>query len=114
MYVVPAHLGKISIDLNMHSGGLDATFKSDNAATRDLIVAGMPTLRHNLNQTGTTVASVWVNADARGQSGGNPTPGQGRQTTPEPKEDPENADDPSELSMASMGDVGEAGWSLMA
>ena len=114
MDVVPAHLGKISIDLNMHSGGLDATFKSDNAATRDLIVAGMPTLRHNLNQTGTTVASVWVNADARGQSGGNPTPGQGRQTTPEPKEDPENADDPSDLSMASMGDVGEAGWSLMA
>ncbi len=111
MNVVPAHLGKISIDLNMHSGGLDATFKSDNAATRDLIVAGMPTLRHNLNQSGTTVASVWVNADARGQSGGNPTPGQGRQTPPEAKKNPLN---PEEESETSAGSSDEAGWSLMA
>jgi flagellar hook-length control protein FliK len=111
MNVVPAHLGKISIDLNMHSGGLDATFKSDNAATRDLIVAGMPTLRHNLNQSGTTVASVWVNADARGQSGGNPTPGQGRQTPPEAKKNPLN---PEEESETSAGSTDEAGWSLMA
>ena len=111
MNVVPAHLGKISIDLNMHSGGLDATFKSDNAATRDLIVAGMPTLRHNLNQSGTTVASVWVNADARGQSGGNPTPGQGRQTPPEAKKNPLNPEDESDVS---TGASDEAGWSLMA
>jgi flagellar hook-length control protein FliK len=111
MDVVPAHLGKISIDLNMHSGGLDATFKSDNAATRDLIVSGMPTLRHNLNQAGTTVASVWVNADARGQSGGNSTPGQGRQKPPEAEVKPEDAEDESEVSAATSG---EAGWSLMA
>jgi len=111
MNVVPAHLGKISIDLNMHSGGLDATFKSDNTATRDLIVAGMPTLRHNLNQSGTTVASVWVNADARGQSGGNPTPGQGRQTPPEAKKNPLDKEDESDVS---TGASDEAGWSLMA
>ena len=111
MNVEPAHLGKISIDLNMHSGGLDATFKSDNVATRDLIVAGMPTLKNNLNQTGTTVASVWVNSDARGQSGGNSTPGQGRQTPPEPKGNPENTEAESQATAVS---TGEAGWYLMA
>lgn len=82
MSVEPAHLGKISIDLNMHSGGLDATFKSDNSTTRDMIVAGMPSLKAGLAQSGTTVASVWVGGDASGQSGGNSTPGQGRQKTP--------------------------------
>jgi len=79
----PEALGRVEVALDMHAGGLDAVFRTDNALTQDLLGQGAQRLRDALTQSGTTVASVTVHADARGQSGGNSTP-QRRQ--PEPKQ----------------------------
>ena len=70
----PGALGRVEIDLHMHSGGLDALFSADNAMTREMINQGSNRLKDTLSQSGTSVASFTVNADAKGQSGGNPTP----------------------------------------
>ena len=72
----PAHLGKISVELDMNAGGLDALFKSDNPLTRELLAQGSARLRDNLAQAGMTVANVWVNSDGQQKTGGNPTPRQ--------------------------------------
>ncbi len=83
MRMQPEALGRVEVALNMHAGGLDAVFSTDNALAKDLLGQGAQRLRDALTQSGTTVASVTVHADARGQSGGNSTP-QRRQ--PEPKQ----------------------------
>lgn len=87
----PAHLGKISVELDMNSGGLDALFKSDNPLTRELISQGSAKLRDNLAQVGMTVANVWVNGDGQQKTGGNPTPRQpsvsSNITNPEPNQE---------------------------
>ncbi len=80
MQLDPADLGRIDMELQMRSGGLDAVFRSDNQATRDLITQGLPRLRETLSQSGTAVASVWVQGDSSRQSGGNPTPDRGQHT----------------------------------
>jgi flagellar hook-length control protein FliK len=72
----PGNLGKIDVELDMSSGGLDAVFKSDNSLTRELISQGMPKLKDSLSQSGMTVANVWVNSENQRQSGGNSTPRQ--------------------------------------
>jgi len=72
----PAHLGKIDVELDMRTGGLDAVFKTDNPVTRELIAQGMPKLRDSLAQSGMTVANVWVNSENQKGSGGNSTPRQ--------------------------------------
>jgi hypothetical protein len=82
MRLQPGALGRVEVALDMHAGGLDAVFSTDNALTKDLLGQGANRLREALTQTGTTVASVTVNADARGQSGGNSTP-QKRQPSPQ-------------------------------
>jgi len=80
MRMQPASLGNIDVELDMHAGGLDALFSTDNAVTRDLMAQGSQKLRDTLTQSGMTVASVSVNGDQRRQSGGNSTPGKGRGT----------------------------------
>jgi flagellar hook-length control protein FliK len=82
MRLQPAALGRVEVALDMHAGGLDAAFSTDNALTKELLGQGASRLREALTQTGTTVASVTVNADARGHSGGNSTP-QKRQPAPQ-------------------------------
>ena len=72
----PAHLGKIDVELDMGTSGLDAVFKTDNPLTRELIAQGMPKLKDSLSQTGMTVANVWVNSENQRESGGNSTPRQ--------------------------------------
>ena len=73
--IQPESLGRIDVALEMHAGGLDALFTSDNSATRDLIAQGAAKLRDSLTQSGMAVASVWVNGDQSKSSDGNPTPG---------------------------------------
>jgi flagellar hook-length control protein FliK len=82
MRLQPGALGRVEVALDMHAGGLDAVFSTDNALTKELLGQGASRLREALTQTGTTVASVTVNADARGHSGGNSTP-QKRQPAPQ-------------------------------
>ena len=72
----PAHLGKIDVELDMNTSGLDAVFKTDNPLTRELIAQGMPKLKDSLSQSGMTVANVWVNSENQRGSGGNSTPRQ--------------------------------------
>ena len=72
----PGHLGQIDVELDMHAGGLDALFKTDNLLTRELITQGMSKLKDSLAQAGMAVADVWVNSESRGESGGKPTPSQ--------------------------------------
>ncbi len=72
----PAHLGKIDVELDMGTGGLDAVFKTDNPLTRELIAQGMPKLKDSFSQSGMTVANVWVNSENQRGSGGNSTPRQ--------------------------------------
>ena len=74
MRLQTAALGRVEVALDMHAGGLDAVFSTDNALAKDLLGQGAQRLRDALTQSGTTVASVTVHADARGQSGGNSTP----------------------------------------
>ena len=80
MRMQPASLGNINVELDMHAGGLDALFSTDNAVTRDLMAQGSNKLRDTLTQSGMTVASVSVNGEQSRQSGGNSTPGKGRET----------------------------------
>ncbi len=70
----PGHLGQIDVELDMHAGGLDAIFKTENMLTKELITQGMSKLKDSLAQSGTAVADVWVNSESKRQSGGNPTP----------------------------------------
>ena len=83
MRMQPEALGRVEVALDMHAGGLDAVFSTDNALAKDLLGQGAQRLRDALTQSGTTVASVTVHADARGQSGGNSTP---QRRKPEPKQ----------------------------
>jgi hypothetical protein len=78
MRMQPAALGSINVELDMHAGGLDALFSTDNAVTRELMAQGSNKLRDTLTQAGMTVASVTVNGEQSRQSGGNSTPGKGR------------------------------------
>jgi len=72
----PAHLGRIDVELDMSSNGLDAIFKTDNQLTRELIAQGMNKLKDSLAESGMTVANVWVNSENQRGSGGNSTPRQ--------------------------------------
>ena len=70
----PGHLGQIDVELDMHAGGLDAVFRTENMLTKELIMQGMSKLKDSLAQSGTAVADVWVNSESKRESGGNPTP----------------------------------------
>ena len=82
MRMQPGSLGQIHIQLDMHAGGLDALFSSDNNVTRELLAQGSAKLKDTLAQSGMEVASVWVNGDGSRKSGGNPTPGRSPKDAP--------------------------------
>ena len=100
MRLDPASLGRIDVQLDMHNGGLDATFLSDNQATRELIAQGAGKLKETLAQSGTTVASVYVNGDQGRQSGGNPTPGRAFQGKPEGSQKTQTPTQPAAIEAA--------------
>ena len=82
MRMQPGSLGQIHIQLDMHAGGLDALFSSDNNVTRELLAQGSAKLKDTLAQSGMEVSSVWVNGDGSRKSGGNPTPGRSPKDAP--------------------------------
>jgi flagellar hook-length control protein FliK len=82
MRMQPGSLGQIHIELDMHAGGLDALFSTDNNVTRELLAQGSAKLKDTLSQSGMEVASVWVNGDGSRKSGGNPTPGRSPKDAP--------------------------------
>jgi len=82
MRMQPGGLGRIEVMLDMNPGGLNVMFSADSSVTRELIAQGAGRLKDSLAEAGMTVANLWVNGDARRQSGGNPTPGQAFKETP--------------------------------
>jgi len=113
MQVDPVSLGRIDMELDMRSGGLDAVFRSDNQLTRDLIAQGLPRLRETLAHSGTAVANVCVQSDAGRQGGGNPTPGRGRFAgAPGVKETPAPAQEAIQATRPRTGDDGA--WDVLA
>jgi hypothetical protein len=72
----PANLGKVDIDLSMRNGELEAKFASSNPLTRELLQDSLPKLREALAQSGTDIASVFVNGDERQKNHGKSTPQQ--------------------------------------
>lgn len=111
MRMDPASLGRIDLELQMRSGGLDAVFRSDNPLTRELIVQGLPRLRDSLSQSGTAVANVWVNGDSAGQPGGNPTPSRTPRSSPQNPSDADGGSDPSRLATVPAVGVRQGGSS---
>jgi len=78
----PHKLGKIDIQLDMRRGELEASFKTSNPMTRDLLIDGLPRLKEVLAQSGMEVAQMNVNTRQDRQNGGNPTPGRQQQSGP--------------------------------
>lgn len=107
----PAELGRIDVQLDMHRGGLDAMFQTDNPLTRDLIQQGSGRLKEGLAQSGMTVASVWVNSDGSRQSGGNPTPQQQQQRR---SANPQAPVASASGTPAPNSPVGDQGWDMLA
>ena len=83
----PAKLGEVEIDLALRSGALDASFRTTNPLTRDLLNDGLPRLREVLANAGMDIAGLNVGSGRSQQTGGNPTP----RNTREPQ-GPDNAD----------------------
>ncbi len=83
----PAKLGEVEIDLALRSGALDASFRTTNPITRDLLNDGLPRLREVLANAGMDIAGLNVGSGRSQQTGGNPTPRHAREP-----QGPENAD----------------------
>lgn len=113
MQVDPASLGRIDMELDMRASGLEAVFRSDNQATRDLISQGLPRLKESLAQSGTAVANVWVQGDSSRQSGGNPTPWRGASVPARP-EDTLEEEAPLATVPAARPRVDGSAWDMLA
>jgi hypothetical protein len=83
----PAKLGEVEVDLALRSGALDASFRTTNPVTRDLLNDGLPRLREVLANAGMDIAGLNVGSGRSQQTGGNPTPRHAREP-----QGPENAD----------------------
>lgn len=70
----PANLGEVEVDLRLRAGELDATLRSMNPLTRELLVEGLPRLRDSLVGAGMEVAQLHVGSGETSRNGGNPTP----------------------------------------
>ena len=69
----PAHLGHVSIEMNMVRGQVEAVFDAANPAARALISDGFERLRQDLQKSGTNVAFLSMNSGAGGGHGGKST-----------------------------------------
>jgi flagellar hook-length control protein FliK len=76
----PATLGHIEVEMRMRSGEFDAVFTAPQALTRDLLQDGLSRLKDTLSAMGMDVANIQVGNGKSNNTGGNSTPGQGRQT----------------------------------
>ena len=72
----PAHLGHIEVEMRLHAGGLEASFATPQASTRELLQDGLDQLRSKLSEMGMDIANLDVKTGQNRQNGGDPTPGQ--------------------------------------
>ncbi len=60
----PAELGSIKVDMEMTERGLEATFRSSQAVTRDLLMESMPRLKQWFEEGGINVAYSGLSQDS--------------------------------------------------
>ena len=65
----PRIMGEVQVNLQMHGGGLEGSFVSSHAGTRDLLNDGLQRLRDTLSATGMNVASLDVGAGHSSRQG---------------------------------------------
>jgi flagellar hook-length control protein FliK len=70
----PAHLGRISVEMSMQQGQLEAVFDAGQASARQLISEGLDRLRQDLQRAGMNVAHLGLNFGSGAGTGGKPTP----------------------------------------
>jgi len=58
----PPILGRVNVNISMEEGGLNATFKTEQAFTRDMLQQNMHVLREALAEQGIRVTSVSVSS----------------------------------------------------
>lgn len=69
MEVHPRALGEIQIELHWKGGELEASFRTSQLATRELLLDQLPRLRETLEKAGTDVASLTVGDSSRQKNG---------------------------------------------
>ena len=69
MEVHPRALGEIQIELHWKGGELEASFRTSQLATRELLLYQLPRLRETLEKSGTDVASLTVGDSSRQKNG---------------------------------------------
>lgn len=69
MEVHPRALGEIQIELHWKGGELEASFRTSQLATRELLLDQLPRLRETLEKSGTDVASLTVGDSSRQKNG---------------------------------------------
>lgn len=86
----PAHLGHIEVEMRLHAGGLDASFTTSQAGTRELLQDGLDKLKDTLSQMGMDIANLDVKTGQNRQNGEDPTPGQAASVgTPSSRDNPD-------------------------
>jgi flagellar hook-length control protein FliK len=71
----PADLGRVTIEMTLHNGRIEAVFDAATLSARTLISEGLDRLRHELERAGMNVAHLGLQSGSGGSSGGKPTPG---------------------------------------
>ncbi len=69
MEVHPRALGEIQIELHWKGGELEASFRTSQLATREMLLDQLPRLRETLEKSGTDVASLTVGDSSRQKNG---------------------------------------------
>jgi hypothetical protein len=69
----PAHLGKVSVDMTVVQGQIEAVFDASNPAARALIADGLDRLRQDLQRSGMNVAFLSMNSGSGGGHAGKST-----------------------------------------
>ncbi len=65
----PKMMGEVQVNLHMQGGGLEGSFVSSHASTRELLSDGLQRLRDTLNASGMNVASLDVGAGYSSRQG---------------------------------------------
>lgn len=65
----PKMMGEVQVNLHMQGGGLEGSFVSNHASTRELLSDGLQRLRETLNASGMNVASLDVGAGSSSRQG---------------------------------------------
>ncbi len=78
----PKSMGEVQVRLHMHAGGLEGSFVTSQASTRELLSEGLHRLRDTLSASGMNVANLDVGARDSSRQGQQPLPTAASQALP--------------------------------